>query len=63
MRVIWNLLFGSVCAIMPGNGTDTAHAQDTSEFVVDGDWGDWGRGGPAEGDEFLRCHPRYQQQH
>ena len=57
MRVIWNLLFGSACAIMPGNGTDTAHAQDTSEFVVDGDWGDWGGGGPAEGDEFYDVVP------
>ena len=57
MRVVWNMLFGSVCAIMSGYGTDTAHAQDTWEFVVDGDWGDWGRGGPSEGDEFYDVTP------
>ncbi len=57
MRVVWNMLFGSVCAIMSGYGTGTAHAQDVSGFVVDGDWGDWGGGGPGEGDEFYDVTP------
>ena len=56
MPVVWNMLFVSVCALM-GYGTDTAHAQDTSGFVVDGDWGDWGRGGPGEGDQFFDVVP------
>ena len=57
MRVIWNLLFGSVCVLVPGYGTDAGHAQDRAGFVVDGDWGDWGRGGPGEGDEFYDVVP------
>ena len=57
MRVIWNLLFGSLCVLVPGYGTDAAHAQDRAGFVVDGDWGDWGRGGPGEGDEFYDVVP------
>ena len=57
MRLTWNLLFASVCLLVPGYGTDAVHAQDRSGFVVDGDWRDWGGGGPGDGDEFYDVVP------
>ena len=55
MQVVWRTLLGLVCAL--GLGTDGTLAQDRSGFVVDGDWRDWGDGGPGEGDEFFDVAP------
>ena len=55
MRVVWNTL--SVLACLLGYGATGAGAQDASSFVVDGDWRDWGGGGPGEGDELYDVAP------
>lgn len=55
MQVVWRILLALVCVL--GYGTDGAGAQDRSGFVVDGDWRDWGDGGPGEGDEFFDVAP------
>ena len=41
MRAIWNILFIMVLALLLGYGGDAALAQDTSNFVVDGNPRDW----------------------
>ena len=55
MQVVWMVLLGLVCAL--GHGADETLAQDRSGFVVDGDRGDWGGGGPGEGDEPFDVAP------
>lgn len=55
MRVVWNTLL--VLACLFGHGVTAAGAQDASSFVVDGDWRDWGGGGPGEGDELYDVAP------
>ena len=55
MHVVWRAFLGLVWVL--GLGADGALAQDRSGFVVDGDWRDWGRGGPGEGDEFFDVAP------
>ena len=51
--MVRNVLFGWLCVLVWGYGTEAAYAQDASSFAVDGDWRDWGRSGPGEGDEFY----------
>ena len=55
MQVVWRTLVGLACAL--GFGANGTLAQDRSAFVVDGDWRDWGGGGPGEGDEFFDVAP------
>ena len=62
MRAIWNILFIMVLALLLGYREDAALAQDPFEpylveFVVDGDWRDWGRGGPGWGDGYHDVAP------
>lgn len=62
MRVVWNMLFGLVLALLLGYREDAALAQDTFEplveFVVDGDWRDWRRGrGPSRSDGHQDVAP------
>lgn len=55
MQVVWRALLGLVWVLGPA--ADGALGQDRSGFVVDGDWRDWGRSGPGEGDEFFDVAP------
>ncbi len=57
MGMVRNVLFGWLCVLVWGYGTEAAYAQDASSFAVDGDWRDWGRSGPGEGDEFYDVAP------
>ena len=57
MRMGRKVFTGLLCAFVWGWGTEAAHAQDASSFAVDGDWRDWGRSGPGEGDEFYDVAP------
>ena len=62
MRAIWNILFIMVLALLLGYGGDAALAQTTFEpyrveDVIDGDWRDWGRGGPAHLDRYQDVTP------
>ena len=57
MRMVGKVCIGLLCALALGHGTQTVHGQDASSFAVDGDWRDWGRSGPGEGDEFFDVTP------
>ena len=57
MRMTRVVSIGLYCALAWGYGAEAARAQDASSFAVDGDWRDWGRSGPGEGDEFFDVQP------
>ena len=59
MRIVWNMLFGLVLALLLGYREDAALAQEWSyvEDVVDEDWRDWGRGGPSSYDGYQDVTP------
>ena len=52
MRMARKVCIGLHCALALGCGTGVAHGQDASSFAVDGDWRDWGRSGPGEGEDL-----------
>ena len=52
MRMARKVCIGLLCALALGGGTGVAHGQDASSFAVDGDWRDWGRSGPGEGEDL-----------
>ena len=62
MRVIWNLLFGSLCVLVPGYGTDCGPC--TGQGGIRRRWrlGGLGKGRSRGGGRVLRCRPGYQQQ-
>ena len=60
MRVVWNMLL--VLALLLGYEEEAAFAQETFEpylveNVIDGDWRDWGRGGPSSPDSYQDVAP------